>query len=324
MSLNPLAVCRSWSWHAPIPALRDVARHEAEWRATAAPRGVLDPDLLRAALPNAIRKLDPRLLIKNPVMFVVEITAALVTLILIGNVTGLQSGASTSTSGFQLQIAIWLWFTVLFATYAEAVAEARGRAQAATLRKTRTETTANRRKDDGSIESVGIVRAAQGRHHRRRGRPDHPRRRRRHRGRWLRQRGRHHGRVGAGPQGAWHGHPLVGDRRHDARQRQARRSRHRRSGRDVPGPNDCPGRGRQAPAHAERDRPGHPARGPDDRFPDGHGHASAVRSVSRARPSTRSPSSPCSCVSFRPLSAACCPRSASPAWIAWRASTCWP
>ena len=57
--------------------------------------------------------------------------------------------------GFQLQIAIWLWFTVLFATYAEAVAEARGRAQAATLRRTRSETTAHRRRADGTLEAVG-------------------------------------------------------------------------------------------------------------------------------------------------------------------------
>jgi K+-transporting ATPase ATPase B chain len=121
------------------------------------PRGVLDPDLLRAAIPHAFRKLDPRLLIKNPVMMVVEITAALVTLIWLGNVTGVQptTAGAGSSGGFQFQIAVWLWFTVLFATYAEAVAEARGRAQAATLRKTRSETTAHRRRSDGTLEEVG-------------------------------------------------------------------------------------------------------------------------------------------------------------------------
>jgi potassium-transporting ATPase ATP-binding subunit len=118
------------------------------------PRGVLDPDLLRAALPHAFRKLDPRLLIRNPVMFVVEITAVLVTTIWLANVTGLQA-APGAGGGFQLQIAVWLWFTVLFATYAEAVAEARGRAQAATLRRTRTETVARRRRADGTLETVG-------------------------------------------------------------------------------------------------------------------------------------------------------------------------
>ncbi len=119
------------------------------------PRGILDPELLRSALPQAFRKLDPRQLIKNPVMFVVEITAALVTLTWLANVTGMQPVTGASGAGFQLQIGIWLWFTVLFATYAEAVAEARGRAQAATLRRTRSETTAHRRRADGSLEDVG-------------------------------------------------------------------------------------------------------------------------------------------------------------------------
>jgi K+-transporting ATPase ATPase B chain len=119
------------------------------------PRGVFDPDLLRAAIPHAFRKLDPRRLVKNPVMFVVEITAVLVTLITIANATGLQPLSGRGGLGFQVQIGAWLWFTVLFATYAEAVAEARGRAQAATLRRTRSETTAHRRRADGALESVG-------------------------------------------------------------------------------------------------------------------------------------------------------------------------
>jgi potassium-transporting ATPase ATP-binding subunit len=125
------------------------------------PRGILDPELLRSALPHAIRKLDPRKLIRNPVMFVVEITAVLVTLTFLGNVTGLQATPGADT-GFQLQIAIWLWFTALFATYAEAVAEARGRAQAATLRRTRSDTTARRRREDGSLESVGSAELRKG------------------------------------------------------------------------------------------------------------------------------------------------------------------
>ncbi len=119
------------------------------------PRGILDPDLLKAALPQSIRKLDPRMLIKNPVMFVVEITAALVTLIAVANLTGVEPVAGASGLGFQVQIAAWLWFTVLFATYAEAVAEARGRAQAASLRRARSVTTAHRRLPDGTVEDVG-------------------------------------------------------------------------------------------------------------------------------------------------------------------------
>jgi potassium-transporting ATPase ATP-binding subunit len=120
-----------------------------------APRGVLDPVLLRAALPEAVRKLDPRKLIRNPVMFVVEATAALVTLTAVGGATGISPATSAGGLGFDIQIAGWLWFTVLFATFAEAVAEARGRAQAATLRKARSTTTAHRRLADGTIEAVG-------------------------------------------------------------------------------------------------------------------------------------------------------------------------
>ena len=180
--------------------------------------------------PQAFRKLDPRLLIKNPVMFVVEITAVLVTLICDRQRRPASSRRPDRPAcGFQVQIAIWLWFTVLFATYAEAVAEARGRAQAATLRKTRSETTAHRRLRRRLARGRRLVRAAQGRHHRRRGGRDDPRRRRRHRGRRLRQRGGDHRRVGAGAQGAGHGHPQLGHRRHDARQRPARHPRHRRS-----------------------------------------------------------------------------------------------
>ena len=116
------------------------------------PRGVFDPGAAASGHPHAFRKLDPRLLIKNPVMFIVEITAVLVTITALANAAGLQPAAGL---GFQIQIAVWLWFTVLFATYAEAIAEARGRAQAATLRRTRSESVAHRRLADGSLESVG-------------------------------------------------------------------------------------------------------------------------------------------------------------------------
>jgi K+-transporting ATPase ATPase B chain len=118
-------------------------------------RGIMDPALLRAALPQAVRKLDPRSLAHNPVMFVVEITAVLVTAIAALGVAGVIEAAPDSDLRFDVQIAAWLWFTVLFATYAEAVAEARGRAQAATLRRTRSVTVAHRRAVDGTLEEVG-------------------------------------------------------------------------------------------------------------------------------------------------------------------------
>jgi K+-transporting ATPase ATPase B chain len=97
-----------------------------------APRGIFDPALLRAALRPALRKFDPRQLYKNPVMFVVEVTAALVTLVFLADLTGITTATTGEVGrslGFELQIAVWLWFTVYFATYAEALAEARGKAR---------------------------------------------------------------------------------------------------------------------------------------------------------------------------------------------------
>ncbi len=121
-------------------------------------RGVLDPKLLRGALRPALAKMDPRRLARNPVMFVVEVAAALVTVVLAADVVGFAppaAGEVGRSTGFEFQIAAWLWFTVYFATYAEALAEARGKAQAATLRQTRSETAAHRRRADGTMENVG-------------------------------------------------------------------------------------------------------------------------------------------------------------------------
>ncbi len=95
--------------------------------------GLLDPRMLWKSLPSALAKLDPRVQVKNPVMFVVEAGAALST----------YSAISTETA-FAWTIAVWLWLTVVFANLAEAVAEGRGKAQAATLRRTKQETVARR------------------------------------------------------------------------------------------------------------------------------------------------------------------------------------
>ncbi|MCA1410039.1 potassium-transporting ATPase subunit KdpB [Bradyrhizobium sp. NBAIM20] len=98
---------------------------------------MLDSKIMMPAIGAAFTKLDPRAMIKNPVMFVVEIVAALTTVIFLRDlVTGGEN------LGFTFQIILWLWFTVLFANLAEAVAEGRGKAQAETLRKTRTESQA--------------------------------------------------------------------------------------------------------------------------------------------------------------------------------------
>ena len=98
---------------------------------------IFDPKLLVPAIGGAFQKLDPRVLAKNPVMFVVEIVAALVTVLFVRDLA-----AGAQNLAFSGQIILWLWFTVLFANFAEAVAEGRGKAQADFLRRTRTETQA--------------------------------------------------------------------------------------------------------------------------------------------------------------------------------------
>jgi K+-transporting ATPase ATPase B chain len=100
---------------------------------------MLDPAILIPAIGQAFVKLNPLVLIKNPVMFVVEIVAALTTVIFLRDL-----GTGGAHLGFTFQIIVWLWLTVLFANFAEAVAEGRGKAQAATLRKARTETQAKK------------------------------------------------------------------------------------------------------------------------------------------------------------------------------------
>ncbi|HKM98995.1 MAG TPA: potassium-transporting ATPase subunit KdpB [Candidatus Binataceae bacterium] len=109
-----------------------------------------DRDIVRAALGDSFRKLNPRVQVRNPVMFVVEVTAVAVSIILVRDFFGARS----SLAGFEFQIAIWLWFTVLFANFAEAMAEGRGKAQADNLRKTRTETKAKLVAASGEIQIV--------------------------------------------------------------------------------------------------------------------------------------------------------------------------
>lgn len=94
----------------------------------------LDPAILAPALKDAFKKLNPKVQLKNPVMFVTEVGALLTTIFVIFG--------TSSSKGFEIQIAVWLWFTVLFANFAEAIAEGRGKAQAESLKKSRTSTKA--------------------------------------------------------------------------------------------------------------------------------------------------------------------------------------
>ena len=106
-----------------------------------------DPKILRNAIRDSFRKLDPRLMVKNPVMFVVEVGAVITLVVLASNVFQHRGNFL-----FGSQITLWLWFTVLFANFAEAMAEGRGKAQAETLRKARAETEARKLHEDGTTE----------------------------------------------------------------------------------------------------------------------------------------------------------------------------
>jgi K+-transporting ATPase ATPase B chain len=116
---------------------------------------IFDRQILVQAVVDAFKKLHPLHMLKNPVMFVTEVGAALTTLAMIFRAEG-------EPLGFTLQIAIWLWFTVLFANFAEAVAEGRGKAQANTLRKTRTQTIAHQRTAGGSTQDIPADRLRKG------------------------------------------------------------------------------------------------------------------------------------------------------------------
>ena len=104
-----------------------------------------DLKIVRRAILDSFVKLDPRHMMGNPVMFVVEVGSVITTVLLLRD---------PKNFGFNLQITLWLWFTVLFANFAEAMAEGRGKAQADTLRKARSETIAHRIVDGGWTEQV--------------------------------------------------------------------------------------------------------------------------------------------------------------------------
>ena len=115
----------------------------------AKPQGLFDSKIIAGASIDALRKLDPRALAKNPVIFVTEVVSLMVTLFFIRDLA-----THNGTAAFSGQIAAWLWFTVLFANFAEAVAEGRGKAQADALRRTRSDTRAKRYIDPENLNSV--------------------------------------------------------------------------------------------------------------------------------------------------------------------------
>ncbi len=112
-------------------------------------KSIWDIKIVRRALVDSLLKLDPRNMMKNPVMFVVEVGSVATSILLLREIVRHQGAF-----GFNLQITLWLWFTVLFANFAEAMAEGRGKAQAESLRKARAETIANRLLPDGKTEQI--------------------------------------------------------------------------------------------------------------------------------------------------------------------------
>src|SRR4051812_14793389 len=141
----------------PAPAVPTPDETTLLPRRLAHARPLFDPEIVGRAIGESFRKLDPRTLVKNPVMFVVEVAAALTTVFLIRDVLAGHAGI-----GFGAQIALWLWFTVLFANFAEGMAEARGKAQADALRKTKTDSTGKRLRANGDIEEVAASRLRAG------------------------------------------------------------------------------------------------------------------------------------------------------------------
>src|SRR2546428_2178851 len=112
-------------------------------------KSLTDSAILSRAIIDSFRKLNPRTIVKNPVMFVVEVSAVLTTIQLAWNALHYAGQFA-----FGLQVTLWLWFTVLFANFAESMAEGRGKAQADTLRKARAETQAHRLRSDGTTETI--------------------------------------------------------------------------------------------------------------------------------------------------------------------------
>src|SRR5579862_4173780 len=116
-------------------------------------RSLWDAKIVRRAFIDCVLKLSPRTMMRNPVMFVVEVGSVVTTILLF---------RSHSSFWFNLQITLWLWFTVLFANFAEAMAEGRGKAQADTLRKTKSETMARRLLPDGTTETIASAKLRSG------------------------------------------------------------------------------------------------------------------------------------------------------------------
>ena len=236
---------------------------------------IWDPGIVRQAVLDSFKKLDPRVQVKNPVMFIVEVGSLLTTIIFVQELAG-----GTGNPLFTGQVAVWLWFTVVFANFAEAMAEGRGKAQAETLRKARTETVAHRLTNGGHTEDVPASKLRKGDLVMVRA------------GDYIPSDGEIVEGVASVDESAITGEsapviresgrrPLRGDGRHPRHLRLDQGAHHGRARPHLPGPHDrARGRGR-APEDAQRDRAEHPARGAHPGLPAGGGHPAPVRALRR-------------------------------------------
>ncbi len=120
---------------------------------TSKPRPLFDPPIVRQAVIDALKKLDPRIQVRNPVMFVVELGSVFTSILYVVSLTG----EADAPSGFILSISTWLWFTVLFANFSEAMAEGRGKAQAQSLRQARKEVSSKKLLEPSPTSKYNLV-----------------------------------------------------------------------------------------------------------------------------------------------------------------------
>ena len=249
---------------------------------TANKRSVFEPEILFPAIRASFTKLDPRHMVKNPVMFVTEIGALVTTFEI------LRAKSHGESLGFVLQICLWLWFTVLFANFAEALAEGRGKAQADALRRGRKKAFGRRLRPDGTTETVPseLLRKGDEVARRRRTRSSPPtarssQARRRSTNRSSPASRRPVLRESGGDRSAVTGGTTVlSDQLRDPRDRRPRR--------ELPRPDDLAHRGGQAPEDAERDRAQHPALGAHHHLP-----ARLLLPAALRRPTSRATRRPC-------------------------------
>ena len=247
---------------------------------SAAATSLFDWTIVRPALLDSLKKLSPRQVAKNPVMFVVEVGSVLVTLVWLRDLVAPSPGAAPAwfTAGRGRLALVHGDLRQLRRGGGRGARQGPGRGAAPDALRHPGPPPARRARGAGAGHG-----AAQGRPGGGRGRRGHPRRRRRHRGDRLGRRVGHHRRVGPG-------HPRVGrrplrrHRRHQGALRPDRGPHLHQSRRVLPRPDDRPGRGRGAPEDAQRDRPPHPAGGADHHLPHRLRHAGADRRLLRDPP----------------------------------------